>query len=294
MTGLIGYIRNPRSTASGATPRPAADLLVRQPQTLDALATDLQAIHAAGVDVLIVDGGDGTIREVLSRAEGIWPTGALRYAIVAHGNTNLIARNAGALPEQDPVGAIRSGALTERKVPVLRVDREGEAPIRGFIMGAGAYETATRIAQEEIASRHGLQVALTILKLIFSRELRKGATFAVAHDGAPSMAEARMLFGMTSLPGKLIFGLSPFWNTGPGPIRWLDIAADPPALFLGAPLVALGRPMNWMRRAYRSGSSHVVELTLDGDLVIDGERFAPGGAGKIRVTADETVTFLSP
>lgn len=294
MTRKIGYIRNPKSTGGGPAPQQAADLLVRQPDTLDALVSDLRAMKAAGVDTLIIDGGDGTIREVLSRAEDIWRQGALRYAIVASGNTNLIARTAGALPDKDPVDAVRRGAVRAQRVPVLRIDREGAPPLRGFIMGAGAYEMATRIAQEEIASRHGLQVALTILKLVFSRALRAGATFAVRHDNGPVVEEARMLIGMTSLPGKLIFGLSPFWDTGAGPIRWLEIAANPPALLLATPLIALGRPTGWMRRAYRSGSSQAVEMTLAGHFVVDGELFAPGESSHVRVTADETATFLAP
>ena len=294
MTGMIGYIRNGRSTGGAAAPASAADLIVRSPDGFEALAADLRAMRAAGVEALIIDGGVGTIREVLSRAGDIWPKGALRYGIVASGNTNLIARTAGALPGDDPVGAMRRGGLTERAIPVLQVERSDAPAIRGFILGAGAYETATRIAQEDIKSRHGLQVALTVLKLIFSRTLRAGATFGVRHDAGPLATEARMLIGMTTLPGDLIFGLSPFWSTGAGQIRWLDIAAHPPALLLAAPLVALGRPMGWMRRAYRSGSSHVVELTLDRPFVVDGERFQPSPDGRVRVSAAETATFLAP
>ena len=289
----IGYIRNARSTGGGAPPAPDADLLVRAPTNFDGLEIALREMLQAGVEILIIDGGDGTIREVLSRAFDIWAENPLHFAIVASGNTNLIARNTGAVPSVDPVAAIRRGNCKQKQVPIMKVERTGARPIRGFIMGAGAYETATRIAQEEIASRHGLQVALAILKLIFSRSLRDGADFTVTFDDGQAENEARMLIGMTTLPGKLIFGLSPFWNTGAGPIRWLDIAANPPALLLAAPLVALGAPMSWMRRAYRSGSSHEVEMTLNNDFVVDGERFATGPDGKVRVTAAESATFLS-
>lgn len=294
MTEKIGYIRNARSTGGGSAPEPGADLVIRAPESFDALDAALLDMKQSGVTTLIIDGGDGTIREVLSRALDIWRPGAFRCAIVASGNTNLIARNTGALPSRDPVGAVRQGALRPKRIPVLKIERTDCPPLRGFIMGAGAYEKATRIAQEEIASRHGAQVALTVLKLVFSRKLRAGDTIVIAHDGDRPTREARMLIGLTSLPGALIFGLTPFWNTKEGPIRWLDIAAHPPALLLAAPFVALGRPMGWMRRAYRSGSSQAVEMSLSSDLVIDGECFAPGPDGKARITAAETVTFLSP
>lgn len=294
MTEKIGYIRNTRSTGGGPAPASDADLVVRAPRDFDQLEATLHEMKQIGVGTLIIDGGDGTIRETLSRALDIWPADQLTCAIVASGNTNLIARSAGALPKDDPVGAIRRGGLRQTKIPLMKIERADHPLVRGFIMGVGAYETATRIAQEEIASRHGAQVALTILKLIFSRALRAGQPVKVSHDDAPPQEEARMLIGLSSLPGKLIFGLAPFWNTGQGPIRWLDIAANPPALLFATPFLALGRPMGWMRRAYRSGSSHVVELTLTGDLVVDGERFASNPEGKVRVTAAETVTFLAP
>lgn len=294
MTVKIGYIRNARSTGGGAPPASDADLLVRTPDGFDELDADLSEMHAAGVRVLIIDGGDGTIREVLSRSQDIWAGDAPRYAIVASGNTNLIARNAGALPSENPIQAVRTCALKTTSIPIMKVDRSGMLPIRGFIMGAGAYETATRIAQEEIASRHSLQVVLTILKLVFSRSLRAGGRFSVRHDHHAEVDEARMLIGLSTLPGKLIFGLEPFWNFGAGPIRWLDIAAHPPALLIATPFVAFGAPRRWMRRAYRSGSSHAVEMTLNSALVVDGERFAPGPDGKVRVTAAETATFLAP
>lgn len=293
MTKMIGYIRNARSTGGGALPRPAPDLVARAPSDFADLDAALENMAAMGVQTLIIDGGDGTVREVISRTPKIWGPAQPNFAIVAHGNTNLIARSAGALPADRAVDLARSGPIRKTTLPLLRIDRTGLPTIRGFIMGAGAYGTVTRIAQEDIAARHGAQVAITLIKLIFSKALRAGDTFAVAHDNAAGVEEARMLFGMTSLPGKLIFGMAPFWNGGAGPIRWLDIRADPPAPLLAAPFVAYGAPMGWMRRAYRSGTSHVVEMTLSTDFVVDGERFSLGPDGHVVVTANETATFLA-
>jgi diacylglycerol kinase (ATP) len=46
---------------------PDAVLLV-EPATPEALEQDLQAFAQCGVRLLVIDGGDGTIRDVLSRA----------------------------------------------------------------------------------------------------------------------------------------------------------------------------------------------------------------------------------
>ena len=266
-------------------------MIARAPEDFAGLDAALAEIRAAGADRLIIDGGDGTVREVLSRAPEIWGDAPLAYAIVANGNTNLIARSAGALTG-DPVAALeRSTPLT---LNMLTFDRQGERPIRGFIFGAGAYEMATRIAQKEMESRHALQVALVILRLVFGRRLRDGARFGLGRDNGEVVEAQRMLFGATTLPGRLILGCEPFWDQSGAPIRWLEIDANPPAPLIAAPFVAYGRPMGWMRKAYRSGSSQSVELRLDDGFVVDGERFQPGADGIVRVTAEETATFLAP
>ncbi|MEX2519366.1 MAG: hypothetical protein WD969_08560, partial [Paracoccaceae bacterium] len=104
---------------------------------------------------------------------------------------------------------------------------------------------------------------------------------------------ARTLVALTSLQGPLLFGLSPFWGAGEGPIRWLDIAAAPPRIALAAPFIAFGRPRRWMSDHYQSGRAARATLSLNADFVLDGEHFAPGADGLIAVTAAETATFLS-
>ena len=281
---LIGHIRNARATsADAAAPSDAA--LFRAPEDFAELDAALADMQAAGVDRLVIEGGDGTVREVLSRAPEIWAGRPPEICILPRGNTNLIARKTGGVAS----AAEATSAEKTTVLPMLKVERAGERPLRGFIMGAGAYETATRIAQEEIAARHGPQVLLAVLRLLTSRALRAGAPIGVG-DAPPA---PRMLFALTTLPGSLIFGCEPFWGGAGGPIRWLDIDAHPPLLLLSAPFVALGAPQRWMRRAYRSGDAEAIELRLGGDFVLEGERFSPGPDGLLRISAAETATFLA-
>ena len=71
MAAKIGYIRNARSTGGGSAPPASTDLLVYAPSNFDELETALHEMQRAGVETLIIDGGDGTIREVLSRSHDI-------------------------------------------------------------------------------------------------------------------------------------------------------------------------------------------------------------------------------
>ncbi|WP_340108340.1 diacylglycerol kinase family protein [Pikeienuella sp. HZG-20] len=293
----VGHIRNRAATRAAARAGMAgpAAMLSRSPDTLTALTEALAEMKAAGVRRIIIEGGDGTVREVLSRALPLWGDAPPEFAICATGNTNLIARSGGRIgPEEAALIIGAPEKFRRRRVPVLKVERAGETPIRGFMLGAGAYAAATKMAREEIGARHGAQVALAVLRLIRSPRLRASSEIGFSPGAAaPAAPEPRLLVALTSLPAALILGLSPFWGAGEGAIRWLDIAGDPPHLALAAPFIAFGAPRRWMRRAYRSGRAETAALSLDAHFVLDGEHFAPGADGDVTVSAAEAVTFLS-
>ncbi|MFN3260527.1 MAG: diacylglycerol kinase family protein [Pikeienuella sp.] len=291
MSSPIGLIRNRAATrATRGSPAGAGEIL-RMPEDFAALEAALAEFREAGVAAIVIEGGDGTVREVVSRAFRIWGGSPPPFSLRPTGNTNLIARSAGCAPRG---GAPLAPERLRRSVlPVLKAEREGAEAMRGFIVGAGAYEAATRFAREEIGARHGLQVLLAVLRLLRSRALRGPWPIGFAASTTAPESAPRMLVAATSLPGALLFGLSPFWGSGSGRLRFLDIAAEPPRLALAAPFVALGRPRRWMSEAYRSGRSEVATLRLETPFVMDGEPFAPGADGLVRLTASETATFLS-
>ncbi|QIE56908.1 hypothetical protein G5B40_16565 [Pikeienuella piscinae] len=267
--------------------------MTRAPEGLPALDAALAEMRAAGVRRLVVEGGDGTVREVMSRAFTLWAGSPPEFAILAAGNSNLIARSAGRIEEADLDRLIAANGARRRALAVLRVARARAPEIRGFVLGAGAYVAATRLAREEIGARHGPQIVLAVLRLLRSKALRAPSSIGFGCDGAPDEPRQRMLVGLTSLPGALIYGLEPFWGGGDGAIRWLDIAADAPRLMLAAPFVAFGAPRRWMRGGYESGRAARATLALDAPFVMDGEEFEAGADGRIEVTAAESATFLS-
>lgn len=295
MSSPIGHIRNPAATDGGKAALAAApSLMSRAPIGFAALDAALAEMRAANVRAIIIEGGDGTVREVISRVMPLWRGAPPPFAILATGNTNLVARKVGRV---DARGAARlivdPSSARHSEAALLKLERQALPALRGFIMGAGAYAAATRLAQKDIGARHSAQVAQTVLRLLRSSELRTPSQIGFgAGSAAPALA-ARTLVGLTSLQGPLMFGLSPFWGDGEGPIRWLDIASSPPHFALAAPFIAFGRPRRWMRDHYRSGRLAEATLSLDADFVLDGEHFPPGADGLVKVTAAETATFLS-
>lgn len=310
MTLTIGLLRNRSSTRNrrGGTGAAPGGVMLRETGSLDELSGALADLRAGGVGLLILDGGDGTVREVVTRLPAVWGEAPLRLAILAHGNTNLIARKTGAVRGAEGlarlVGAAQAGRLDERRVPVLSVTREGAPALAGFIAGWGVYAAGTRLASEEIAARGGGQVALAVAAMLrralIGREaaaIRRGIAADLSADSAALPAGPRLAGLVTTLPGALIMGLQPFWGAGAGGLRWLDVAAPARHLALAAPFVLAGRPMGWMRRAgYRSGRAAVLDLGLDpgARFVLDGEAFDPGPSGRLRFSADRVASFVTP
>ncbi|MEM8793216.1 MAG: diacylglycerol kinase family protein [Pseudomonadota bacterium] len=304
----ITILRNPSSArnAGRAAPETPDGVAVEELTELDALSGLLEKAKGRSSDLLVIDGGDGTIREVVSRLPEVFGDAPPILAIMPNGNTNLIARKHGGLPGyaalEDLASADRTGMSGKIKAaPVLRVDGLREQPVRGFIAGWGAYATGTRIAMEELSSRGGRQVAGAILSIIRrtflgdeATALRSGIEAHIEPEGHPASTDKSFAGIATVLEGSLISGLNPFWGDGAGELRWIDIAAPPRRLFLAAPFIAMGRPRGWMTRAgYRSGRSAVLDLRLEGDLVVDGEVFQCAADRPLRLSAQERVKFLS-
>jgi hypothetical protein len=298
----IGIIVNRRSHAgersrAGLDAMQASDpdLSVAAPCDRAALQEALRRFAAEGVGLLVVSGGDGTVRDVLSALSDAYPGTWPDLAILPAGNTNLAARalgsagtGAGALARL--LAAARSGRLRYRSCPVLQVSWIGqpERPVlRGFLLGAAAMVDAKRLADAEVHRRglhRGLAVlttiALTAVRALAGKgRLRGGTTMRIGLDDGPPVEGNRFLLLATTLD-RLLFGLWPFWGKGTGAIHLLDI--DAPARRLMAALFAvwLWRPRPWMlQEGYRSARAGRIRLQLEQPFVLDGDQFDPGPDG---------------
>jgi len=301
----LGVLRNPTSTGNRgrlAPMLPPGTALVETIEASESRAA-LDRLRKAGAEAVVVDGGDGTVRAAVTALFEVFPGDRPSLAILANGNTNLIGRRLGALGGAPSLARLArmsaaDGAALSRSCPVLHLSfADGRPCERGFIAGWAAYAEATRIAAEEMKRRHRAQIfgaILAILRRSLSRAegpaLRRGVSCAFNAEGHNTTLARRFLGIVTTLPGPLLWPLDPFWGTGTGPIRWLDVTAPPRRLALAAPLAALGWPMAWMGDAgYRSGLSGRIELGLPGDIVIDGERIR---GGDVLITAHETVSVI--
>ncbi|MFO7853998.1 MAG: diacylglycerol kinase family protein [Paracoccaceae bacterium] len=296
----LGVLRNPASTGNRdgpPTPLPPGAALETTEAPADCAAA-LTRLREAGAEAIVVDGGDGTVRAAATAAEAVFGAGGLPIGILARGNSNLIARRLGAV--RGAAGLARLAATTAEAARVLTrpahalrlVFAEDGRVELGFIAGWGVYAAGRRIGAEEIAVRHGAQIAATVFAVARrslvgpeAARLRAGVPCRLSIDGAPGTEAPRFAGVMTTLPGRLLGPLDPFWGGGEGPIRWTDVAAPPRRLALALPFALTGRPRRWMEAAgYRSGRARRLDLRVGGELVLDGEVVAGPEGASVAVT----------
>jgi hypothetical protein len=313
----VGIISNPLSRAGredrarfGAV---AAGLPHAEPASRAELRDALREFAAREVDLLAVQGGDGTLREVLTAlpGAGFGDDATPAIAVLSAGKTNLAARVLGSAGTGEAallrlMDADGRGALRRRSVPVLEVSRPGlpgEAPpLRGLLFGAAAFTEGKLLADRRLHRRgvyDGAAVALALAGIALragldrGHALRAGVPMAVAPDDGPKREGRRFLLLATTLD-RLMLGLRPFWGEGRGAVRWLDILAPPRRLAAALWAGARGRPRPWMGSAgYLSGRAERLRVAMEGPFVLDGEVFEPGPEGLL-LSAPARVVFVSP
>ncbi|MFZ6764999.1 diacylglycerol kinase family protein [Pseudoroseomonas sp. WGS1072] len=311
----LGIISNPRSRGHldgvaglGAA---AAGLPHAAPPDRPALHAALADFAARGVTLLVVNGGDGTLREVLSALPAAWPGSPPALAPLAAGRTNLLARTIGQRGRGDAAlqvlrDAAAAGRLRQDRRPVLEVHRLGGAaagpPLRGLLFGAAGFLHATRLANDAPRQRGlkdnaavGATALLTTVQTLAGRGpqariLRQGTLMRVAPDGAAGADGPRFILLATTLD-RLMFGLWPFWGDGAGPLRWLDVAAPPPRLMGGLWSLLRRRPPGIP--GWNSGRADRLDAAFDQPFVLDGEVFEPGPGG-IRLQPSVPIAFVAP
>lgn len=292
------------------------DLLSRRPRISHVAIEDwarfpeaVAGLVAADPDVIVVNGGDGTVIGLLTELRRRSPARMPAVIALAAGNTNMIAADVGTSSRPDrSLSRLLSvldggGVLTQEERRLIRVDQPGEPTQYGFFVGAIAVVRATRLAHDllhPIGVHHGLAGAaamgLGAWKVLFGgggeSALLAPIPVDVAIDSEPMRRDDYCAIIASTLE-RLLFGATPFWGDGHGAIRVTLVRgpADHPLRSL-VPLLR-GRPTGRMRRSgYLSHAADRIELAFDGQFVIDGEFRQARLDRPIRLSDGGAVTFL--
>ncbi|MHA7815359.1 MAG: diacylglycerol/lipid kinase family protein [Pseudohaliea sp.] len=266
-----------------------------------------------GIDVLAINGGDGTIARVLGEILERQPFPArLHIALLPGGTANMTSDRLGvrgSLPRAarrlfEWTGGTGRDACPVLNRPILRVRfADGRDNAYGMFLGAGAVIQGTEYAHRTVHARGlrdnaGLTVAVarTLWGLRrgdprFSRAVR----LSVTADGREFLSARPVGVLMVSCLERLFLGIKPFWGPGEGPLCSTVIGPSPRRLFRSLPWLLAGRPTVAMTETggYRSCRAYRLGLHLDGTLNIDGELHAVDSTnGGVTVDAGGTFNFL--
>ena len=302
----VGVVRNPMSHANigraDSSSTPDAVLLV-EPATTEALEQDLQAFAQCGVSLLVIDGGDGTIRDVLSLATRIFGEAMPLIALIPSGKTNVLAIDLGVATDwtlaQAMAAAKSQTAVIKHRAPLeVRWD-DGRPSLSGFVFGLGAFVRATRLAQNvhKLGAFHSISVGMSVLGALIGTVMggkrdqwRAGVPLCLAIDGEETRTADRFIVLATTLK-RLPFGVKPFGPPREG-LKFLDVDAPPRGLPGAFPALLAGKDSAWSpRNGYRRGDASTLRITTEQPLVVDGDVY-DGGCG-VTVTLAPMLRFLA-
>ncbi|GAK32985.1 putative lipid kinase [alpha proteobacterium Q-1] len=276
---------------------------------INALPEGLQLMADAGVALLIINGGDGTIQATLTHIINDRPFTIIPpIAILPGGKTNLIAddlkcKGSPASVLKRVIKTVRRGKLKKHLVErnLIALDlADGKPPRYGMFFGGaavikGILWSRTHIHQSKVPTRfgHALAIIRLILKAAFSNEaspLRSGQTTITMGDEQRYDGEFYLIL-VTTL-SRLMLGLRPFGRDGNGGLKTAIIDSRPKVM-RQALLALLTRRFHQGKVAgvYTARTDHML---IDGDdpVTLDGEIYTPTPGKPIHLDCEKSLNFL--
>jgi hypothetical protein len=290
--GVIINGQSHRNRGAGARPPIPDGVATAYPVTLDDLDQAVAGFARLGIEILVIDGGDGTIRDVLTAAARHFPAGLPAMAVLPSGKTNALAIDLGVPRGWDLDSALRCAAEGHMRLrSSLQIWRPGASfpELCGFLFGTAAFVRATQTAQRAHrlgafdALGVGVALATSALQTLFGGPRdgwRAGEFTGLSVNGGPMEARARFTV-MASTLKRLPLGLMPFGPPREG-MKLLSADAPPVNLSTALPRILSGRDTGWLAAAgyhltdvEAIGLSHAAQFVLDGDIY-------PGGDFQVR------------
>jgi hypothetical protein len=314
----VGVIYNPRSHRNlgadfdcGVCPH----VHIAQPRERGQLPIALAEFAEKGIDLLVINGGDGTVRDVLTCGQTIFGDDWPAVAVLPKGKTNALTVDLG-IPDdwtlQDAIDALDHGGRTWRRPMAVSSadDNEngaGVSRVAGFILGAGAFTKATQAGQSahKLGAFNSMVVAITalwaLLQSVFASRAnpwRKGARMRIglgaadapmAHSGHGNPDMRQLLFASTL--ERLPAGIRPFGSLKNG-LKLVAVDQISRRTTALIPLILMDKVGGSLReRGIHQLAATQFSLSIDGQFILDGEAFP---AGDYCIEQGPELAFVTP
>lgn len=310
----VGVIYNPRSHRNQGADFDCdicPQVRIATPGNRDALPDALTDFARADIDLLVINGGDGTVRDVLTCGQAIfgdtWPA----IAVLPKGKTNALTVDLGVPIEwslQDAIEAFEKGdRVVRRPVEVRDLNKGADSRVLGFLLGAGAFTRATKAGQSahKLGAFNSAVVALTAAwglaqALLASRSnpWRRGSRMSIclgksgsplAHSGSGDREYRQVLLASTL--ERLPAGLKPFGRLRTG-LRLVALDQIGRRATAMLPFAIMGKAPSGLReKGIHQLSLSEFTLSIDDPFIFDGEAFPPG---RYRVAQGPALEFVTP
>jgi hypothetical protein len=305
---LVGVIRNPRSFRNeGLAPELAAraEVITEATQKRQELFEVLARFAGAGIDYLAIDGGDGTVRDVLTWGASVFGDDWPPLIVLPKGKTNALAADLGLPARWDLDRAIEradAGSFARRRALVVADAGDPQARALGFMLGAGVFTRSISLGQS--AHRWGAFNSLAVVVTTFwslaqalfagrGNPWRRPSGIRVTDEGGQPIAgdDPRRYVLLSSTLENFPMGLRPFGAAREG-LKLVILDRPWRRSLLRIPLIAFGRlPARPARLGYHWAAPESYLMTLDDRFILDGEAFPPGA---YRVSAGPELRFVVP
>jgi diacylglycerol kinase (ATP) len=316
----IGLLNNLHAGRSEVQVARLLKCIERHPEVLHVETTHAAAVPEAlgefardGVDVLAVNGGDGTLMRVLTEVigEGEFGDRVPMIAPLRGGRTNMTALDMDA--HRDPVKGLEaliaaaSAGELERRIARRRVLRVEYGPERrtlyGMFFGLGVIHRGIQLTHRSFPRGRaqgvlgGTLVTGTLLSRLALLRERDGV---LAPDKLQLMLDDEMQPGgeyalaMACTLDRLFARMRPFWGEGDGGVPFTSIASGAKDLWKAVPGILAGRPGARVNEhnGYTSRNLNRALIGANCGFTVDGELVGPEVGQVISVTATEPIHFV--
>jgi hypothetical protein len=316
----IGAVNNPmsgRNLKKGGL-QTVLEVLAAHPEVKQHGVETLADIRAAAVElcrqnveVIVVNGGDGTVQAVMTGMFGEPHPGPLPLLLVLPGGTTNMTALDIPVPKEAPartlerfLAAAKQGAIPAAVVqrPVIRLQRGSDPALFGMFFGAGAVYHGVNFCRRYVHRvglkgeiGPGLAMAVFIVRGMFGERstLLPPLNASGRLDDTPIVR--RQYFGlMSSTLEHLFLGIRPFWGKGPGPLKFMAVTDGARHVLRAAPSILRGKPNSYVRpeNGYQSSNASVIDLNIDSGFTLDGELFDADPNATVHLDGRYTASFL--
>ncbi len=312
--GPVGILSNPASGGNRKSWPAVARLIAGRPDIVHREIAGAQDIVSAVADfarrevqLIVVNGGDGTVQGVLTALYGAGPFAQPPpLALLRGGTASMLARDIG-LPGAAPEALERllhrprqrPAAIVSR--PIIEVRSPGREPLFGMFFGAGAICRGIELCHSRWNRRKwrgewmpGMILARLLWDVLRQKgEIVRPANVETAFDGQPLQRGAYLLLLVSTLE-RLFLGLHPFWGAQDAPLHFSALGSRPRHLLSALPAALRGRRSRHLREidGYCSRNVRDLRLRLEGGFTLDGELFAAEPSTALHLRAAGPARFL--